>query len=100
MAVMHEIEIAIYKGKKIFTSRLYRFALPTRSVFSSTIHVHHAYVVHIQENVILYSHSAWPLTSRLQAVFPPTHPWQSAITIFFLFFLPVVRRWSDSFLRL
>ena len=55
-----------------------------RSVFSSTIH--HAHVVHIQENVVLYSRSVRPLASRLQAALPPTHPLQSAITTFFFSF--------------
>ena len=54
----------------MFTSRRQSEAIETRSVFSSAIH--HAYVVHIQENVVLYSRSAWPLTSRLQAAFSPT----------------------------
>ena len=72
----------------MFTSRRQSEAIETRSVFSSTIH--HAYVVHIQENAVHYSCSAWPLTSRLQAAFPPAHP--CSLIIIFLFFLPVVGR--------
>ena len=33
-------------------------------------------------NVAHYSRLAWPLTSRLQAAFPPTHPLLSAVTNF------------------
>ena len=43
----------------------------------------------IQENVVLYSRLVWPLASRLQAAFPPTHPSRDGLQllIFLSFFL-------------
>ena len=44
--------------------------------------VHHISCVYCTHprNVAHYSRLVWPLTSRLQAAFPPTHPLLSAVT--------------------